>query len=157
MFRWYPTTWILHHHAALTSTRHKAGLVVMEQMLRYVNEFHRLFPRLMRYIACYYRPNNRFASKTFGDAGRSLGDPRRGSLDEFVYSHIQERPSPGELPQVGRSEVAEDRAALREAYARGGGLMIEGLALREETSRRATLSGNMPASAGATGSSSRCG
>jgi hypothetical protein len=135
MFRWYPTTWILHHHAALTSSRHKAGLVVMEQMLRYVNEFHRLFPQLMRYIACYFRPNNRFAARTFGDAARSLGDPRRASLDELAYSHIPEDRAPGPLPPgwtLSEALVA-DRAALREVYAHSsGGLMIEGLALREE-------------------------
>lgn len=135
MFRWYPTTWILHHHAALTSPRHKAGLVVMEQMLRYINEFHRLFPRIMRYIACYYRPNNRFASRTFGDAARSLGDPRRASLDEIAYSHIPEGRQPGPLPSgwTLSEAFAADRAALRDSYDRtGGGLLIEGLALREE-------------------------
>lgn len=136
MFRWLPATWILHHHAALTSPRHKAGLVVMEQMLRYINEFHRLFPDLMRYIACYFRPNNRFASRAFGGAARALADPRRCSLDAFAYFHLAGAGA-GDAPLPAGWTLAEaafaDREALRAAYARdSGGLMIEGLALRED-------------------------
>jgi len=135
MFRWYPRTWLLHHHAALTSSRHRAGLVVMEQMLRYINEFHRLFPRIIRYIACYYRRNNRFAARTFGDAALSLGDRRRASLDDFAYFHLPKRSTPPALPagwSLAEARTA-DRAALQESYLRrGGGLMIEGLALRDE-------------------------
>jgi hypothetical protein len=135
MFRWYPRTWLLHHHAALTSARHKAGLVVMEQMLRYINELHRLFPRIIRYIACYYRPNNRFAARTFGDAALSLRDRRQASLDDFAYFHLPRRSTPSVLPAGWSLTEAQtaDRSALRESYLRrGGGLMLEGLALRDE-------------------------
>ncbi len=134
MFRWLPATWILHHHAALTSSRHKAGLVVMEQMLRYIHEFHRLFPQLMRYIACYFRPNNRFAARAFGGAARSLEDERRCSVDPFAYFRLPRRATPATLPAGWTLEPAggRDHAALAERYAlTGGGLMVEGLALGE--------------------------
>ena len=135
MFRWYPTTWLLHHHAALTSSHHKAGLVVMEHMLRYINEFHRLFPGLMRYIACYFRPSNRFAARTFGSAVQALKDPRICSRDSFASFHIDRRPASGNLPRGWSLALADaaDRAALHLAYAGlSGGLMLHGLALREE-------------------------
>ena len=79
MFRWFPATWILHHHAALTSPRHKAGLVVMEQMMRHIQDIHRLFPDLMRYIACYFRPDNRFAGANLRRRG-----PRTGQAALFA-------------------------------------------------------------------------
>ena len=135
MFRWYPTTWLLHHHAALTSTRHKAGLVVMEHMLRYINEFHRLFPHLMRYIGCYFRPNNRFAAKAFGGAMQSLHDPRKCSRDAFASFHLDKHPAGGNLPHGWSLAPADaaDRAALQVSYSSfSGGLMLHGLALREE-------------------------
>lgn len=134
MFRWLPATWILHHHAALTSARHRAGLVVMEQMMRYIQEFNRLFPAIMRYVACYYRPGNRFAAKTFGGAARALGN-RRCSIDAFAYFHLREAAPPAPLPGGWslRAAAGSDLAALRDAYVReSGGLMIEALALREE-------------------------
>ncbi len=135
MFRWYPTTWILHHHAALTSTRHKAGLVVMEHMLRYINEFHRLFPQIMRYLAVYFRPNNRFAAKAFGSAVQVLQDPGKCSRDAFANLHVDKHHAAGDLPHGWSLVPAEaaDRAALQMSYASfSGGLMLHGLALREE-------------------------
>lgn len=135
MFRWLPATWILHHHAALTSSRHRAGLVVMEQMLRYIHEFHQLFPRLMRYIACYFRPNNRFAARAFGGAARSLEDERHCSVDPFAYLSLPLRSTPAALPAGWALEPAGagDRAALRErSTLMGRGLMIEGLSLGGE-------------------------
>jgi hypothetical protein len=135
MFRWYPTTWLLHHHAALTSSRHKAGLVVMEHMLRYINEFHRLFPQIMRYLAVYFRPNNRFAARAFGSAVQVLQDPGKCSRDAFASFHIDHRPAAGDLPRGWSLAAADaaDRAALRVSYASfSGGLMLHGLALREE-------------------------
>lgn len=135
MFRWYPSTWILHHHAAITSPRHKAGLVVMEHMLRYIKEFHQIFPLLIRYIICYFRPNNRFAARAFGGAAHSMMDPRGCSLDAFAYFHLPAGVTPAALPRGWTLDEAGagDRAALREIYAlTSGGLMIEGLALREE-------------------------
>jgi len=135
MFRWYPTSWLLHHHAALTSSRHKAGLVVMKHMLRYINEFHRLFPQIMRYLIVYFRPNNRFAAKAFGSAAQVLQDPLKCSRDAFASFHIDQPPAAGNLPRGWLLAPADaaDRAALRVSYASfSGGLMLHGLALREE-------------------------
>jgi hypothetical protein len=89
MFRFYQSTWMMNHHAAVKSTKHKAGLVVMDHILQYINELHSLPSAKMNYIGCYFRPNNRFANRVFGAASKALNDLKKSSLDEFAYYHFQ--------------------------------------------------------------------
>lgn len=132
MFRFYRRTWILHHHAAIKSVQHNAGMVVQEQILHYINEFHHLPAARMRYIACYYRPNNRYAGRVLGGAARSLGDQRRCSLDAFAYFHRPAVQEPA-APPPGWSLEAATAEDLREFAARyretSGGLLDEALDL----------------------------
>ena len=131
MFRYYRRTWILHHHAAIRSSRHKAGLVVMDHILQHINEVHNFSDAAMKYIACYFRPNNRFANRVFGGASRFLQDPRKSSLDEFAYSHIDG----GEVRELHRGwnlikSSREDFQELKSYYNDiSGGLMLDGLDL----------------------------
>ncbi|MBU0482693.1 MAG: hypothetical protein KKG47_16490 [Proteobacteria bacterium] len=135
MFRYYNRTWLLHHHAAVRSTRHKAGLVVMDHILQHINEVHNLNATAMRYIACYFRPNNRFANKSFGGASRSLEDPRKSSLDEFAYFHYHARDRINRLPPgwLLMESCRDDFAILESCYHEiSGGLMLEGLDLNND-------------------------
>jgi len=130
MFRYYYQTWLLHHHAAVRSNQHKAGLVVMDHILRHINEVHQLSSNRMRYIACYFRPNNRFASKVFGGSVRALNNPRHCSQDEFAYFH--HHGGGGELPAGWRLEESgiDDLVTLEYFYREiSGGLLLEGLDL----------------------------
>ncbi|MCK4837192.1 MAG: hypothetical protein KAS94_00230 [Desulfobulbaceae bacterium] len=133
MFRYYQKTWILHHHAAIRSSQHKAGLVVMDHILQHINEVHHLADAAMDYIACYFRPNNRFANRAFGGALRSLQDPRKSSLDEFAYFHhgdsgMRELPNDWDLAQSCR----EDFVRVKSYYDKiSGGLMLDSLDLGE--------------------------
>ncbi len=132
MFRYYQRTWLLHHHAAISSSRHKAGLVVMEHIMQYVNEFHRVFPELMQYICCYYQPENRFANRVFGAAARTIDDRRKCSLDAFAYFHLQAGAPPDALPGGWALEKPQegDLTRLQRRYAQhSGGLMLECLDL----------------------------
>lgn len=131
MFRFYRRTWLLHHHAAIPSSRHRAGVVVMEQILRYLNEFHHLPAARMRYIAVYYRPDNRFANRVFGMTTRAMGDRTRNSLDAFAYLHVA---AEGEaaLPPGWSFEAATgaDLEAFTRCYREhSGGLLAQGLDL----------------------------
>ncbi len=130
MFRYYDRTWLLHHHAAIKSPHHKAGLVVMDLILQHINEVHHFSSNRMRYIACYFRPNNRFAARVFGGAARALANPRECSLDDFAYFHY--RLNNDALPAGWslRESDGEDLATLRYFYREvSGGLLLEGLAL----------------------------
>jgi len=42
MLRFYADTWLIQHHAAKTSAGHKAGLMVLDQIARLINDSHRL-------------------------------------------------------------------------------------------------------------------
>ncbi len=64
MFRFYEKTWIINHHAANSAKRSRAGLAVLEQIGRYINEFHRLPSTKMKYVACYFRPDNKFPTSS---------------------------------------------------------------------------------------------
>ncbi|NTV14978.1 MAG: hypothetical protein HGA96_13770 [Desulfobulbaceae bacterium] len=132
MFRYYEQTWLLHHHAAVKSSQHKAGLVVMDHILQHINEVHNLASTRMRYIACYFRPNNRFAARVFGGAARALDNPRKCSLDEFAYGHYQPRGDKPGLPPGWLLEESgpDDFTILQYFYQElSGGLLLEGLDL----------------------------
>ncbi|MEN8135782.1 MAG: PilZ domain-containing protein [Thermodesulfobacteriota bacterium] len=129
MLKYYQRTWLLHHHAAIKSSRHKAGLVVMDHLIQHINEVHHLADAAMKYMACYFRPNNRFANRMFGGGLRSLQDPQKGSLDEFAYFHHddskeQELPSGWTITRTS----SEDFRILKSFYDEiSGGLMLVGL------------------------------
>lgn len=132
MFRYYRNTWLMHHHAAVKSTKHKAGLVVMEHILQYINECHTLPSAQMKYIACYFRPNNKFADRVFGGAARSMEDQQKCSLDDFAYFHFEpeKEPAPLSLGWSLEKTHPEDLDIVRQWYkANSGGLMLEGLDL----------------------------
>jgi hypothetical protein len=134
MLRYYRRTWLLQHHAAISSERHKAGLVVMDHILHFINEFHLVFPGLMKYIGCYFRPNNRFAERVFGGSVRSIDNSSQCSLDSFAYLHHPRTGAPGRLPDRWALEEArgKDLATLRKSYEEGsGGLLLQGLDLTE--------------------------
>ncbi len=135
MFRYYRKTWILHHHAAIRSSQHKAGLVVMDHILQHINEVHHFADAAMNYIACYFQPNNRFAKRVFGGAAGFLQDPRKSSLDEFAYFHHVVSGAEEALPDgwVLANCDREDFAKLNSYYNEtSGGLMLESLDLEKE-------------------------
>ena len=55
MLRFYESAWIIHHHAARKSALNKAGLIVLDQIGRMINDSHRLYSLHMDYMMCYYR------------------------------------------------------------------------------------------------------
>lgn len=139
MFRFYRNTWLMHHHAAVKSTKHKAGLVVMEHILQYINECHTLASSKMKYIACYFRPNNRFANRVFGEAARALDDPKKCSLDSFAYYHYAPEEEQEKLTGDWTLVPAQpdDLRVLRQWHkVHSGGLMLEGLDLTPDAADR---------------------
>jgi len=132
MFRFYSKTWLLHHHAAIRSSQHKAGLVVMDHILQHINEVHNISSTNMKYIACYFQPKNRFADRAFGGAARHLDDPRKCSLDDFAYFHFHPVKEVVKLPSEWNlaESTLNDMMVLKSFYkAVSGGLMLEGLDL----------------------------
>jgi len=136
MLRFYESAWMIHHHAARKSTQNKAGLIVLDQIGRMINDSHRLYSLHMDFMICYYRPENKFPSRVFGGAVKSVKDPKGCSLDEFAYLHFN---------HLGRSRVhlspewqitetrPDDLRDLADFYEHeSGGLMLDAIDLMPE-------------------------
>ena len=136
MIRFYENAWMIHHHAARKSGANKAGLIVLDQIGRMINDSHRLYSLHMEYIICYYRPDNKFPSRVFGGAAKSIKDPKGCSLDGFAYFRFNNRTrSTPDLPDSWRiSETQpEDLQELADFYEHtSGGLMLEAIDLKPE-------------------------
>lgn len=94
MVRFHENTWLFHHHAATGSGFRKSGIVVLEQIGRYVNDFARLYSTHMHFIVSYFRPENRFPDRVFGGFARHLDDPEGASVSPFAYFHLPDDASP---------------------------------------------------------------
>lgn len=131
MFQYYGRSWLMHHHAARRSAHHKAGLVVMEQILRYVYDYRSCFPDRMRYIACYFRPNNRFANKVFGGSVEAMADRNQCSRDSFAYLHLSRTGATelGKTWTVGLAKRGDLSRFATHYLETSGGLMIDALDL----------------------------
>jgi len=91
IIRLYQKSWLIHHHAADGKGSRKAGLRVLYQLGRFVNDSHGLCSIQMNYAFCYYQPQNKFPNHVFGGAVTHINDPNKCSLDTFSYFHIQKQ------------------------------------------------------------------
>jgi hypothetical protein len=129
MIRTYENSWMIHHHAAGRAESLRAGLVVLNQISRYVNDAHHLPSAHLDYVYCYYRPDNKFPQRVFGEFFRTLNNPRGCSIDSFAYFHYrgprekeQALPRPWELAEVQSLDLEE----LKGYYeSRSAGLMLD--------------------------------
>ncbi|MBI9103891.1 MAG: hypothetical protein JEY99_15850 [Spirochaetales bacterium] len=87
MLRSYEDSWLLHHHAASTSHSQNAGLHVLNQVGSFGNNCHRIKSLHMVYLMCYYREENKFPRRVFGDLARKINNPGHCSLDNWAYLH----------------------------------------------------------------------
>ena len=101
-----------------------------------INDSHRLYSLHMDYMICYYRPDNKFPSRVFGGAAKSINDPRGCSLDGFAYFHFKPLiRSQTHMPadwQISETR-AEDLQDLVDFYEHtSGGLMLDAIDLTPE-------------------------
>ena len=135
MFRYYENTWIIHHHAAITASHNRAGVVVLEQIGRFINETHHLPAAHMNFVACYFRPDNKFPNLVFGGVARKTPDAKGCSLDPFAYFHVMKSAGPARLPAGWTLTEAQaaDLVNLKIFYEyQSGGLMLTALDLEPE-------------------------
>lgn len=133
MIRFYETSWLIHHHAAIQSSQHRGGLMVLSQVGRFINDSHRLNSMRMDYVFCYYRPDNKFPNHVFGGTARHIKNPQRCSVDTFAYFHYKtDNGQDASLPNNWTLSPATptDLLDLQTFYEnRSGGLMLKGLHL----------------------------
>jgi hypothetical protein len=85
MVRAYEKSWMIHHHAARTTTHKRAGFMVLKQIMHCMNHMHRFPSANMEHVLCYFRPESKFPDRVFGGFYRELNDPKRCSMDLFSY------------------------------------------------------------------------
>ncbi len=144
MIRFYENTWMIHHHAARKSSGNKAGLKVLDQIGRMINDSHRIYSLHMDYFIAYYRSGNKFPNLIFGGAAKSIKDRKRCSVDTFAYYHHQNTKAGrrSDLPPHWRlmPTQPEDLKALENYYEHvAGGLMPGALDLTADKFSRDQL------------------
>ena len=137
MIRFYHRTWLIHHHAANRHASNKAGLEVLSQISRYINEVHTIYSHHLDYVCCYFRPENKFPERVFGGVSRNMKNPKGCSLDTFAYFHFENAFS-NELdmhePWSWTATQPEDLIELESYYEDvSGGLMVTALDLEPDT------------------------
>jgi len=134
MIRAYRKTWMIQHHAAITSDNKRAGITVLNQIMQFLQDIHRLPSAKTNYVMCYYRPENRFPDRIFGGFARDLDDPRSCSLDCFSYLPHTTLSLQTPLPDGWTLEngIAPHAEALQQLYReRSGGLLLDVLDLED--------------------------
>jgi hypothetical protein len=97
MFRFYHKTWLINHHAANSIKSNRGGLLVLQQVSRYINEFHQFNSAVMNYVACYFRPENKFPNLVFGGVAKNVADKTSCTIDKFAYLSINKKYLDGSL------------------------------------------------------------
>ncbi len=144
MVRFYENAWLIHHHAADRSASRGAGVAVLDQIGRFINDSHRLGSIQMNFVFCYFRPENKFPSRVFGGITGNTKDPKGCSLDTFAYFHYQKMfyselklPEPWKLIKT----QPEDFLELKNFYEHSsGGLMLNALELEQSSENLDDLS-----------------
>ena len=133
MIRFYENTWLIHHHAASRLGCNKPGLIVLNQLGRYINDFHSLYSTHMNYACCYFRPDNKFPQRVFGGVTKYIDDQKGASMDPFAYFHYQKNFNKIEItePWILAKTQPEDLLELEGFYEyKSGGLMLDALDLK---------------------------
>jgi hypothetical protein len=142
MIRFFENTWLIHHHASFGIR--KAGLVVLDQVGRYINDVHNMYSSHMQYVLCYFRPDNHFPDRIFGGYARHLSNPKLCSLDDFVHLLFRKNQHLHGLPASMTLEpsTASDLFELEDYYSYvSGGLMTTAFELEPESTANMPIRG----------------
>ena len=85
MIRAYERAWLIHHHAARPLEMKRPGFLVLKQMVQFLYGMYHLPSAKLDYIMCYFRSDNLFPDRVFGDFAREMNNPQICSLDLFSY------------------------------------------------------------------------
>ena len=144
MVRFYENSWLIHHHAADRSVSRRAGVAVLDQVGRFINDSHRLGSIQMNFVFCYFRPENKFPNRVFGGVTGNTKDPKGCSLDTLAYFHYQKifnKELKLSEPWRLMKTQPEDLLELKNFYEHwSGGLMLNALELEQSSENLDELS-----------------
>jgi hypothetical protein len=143
MIRAYERSWLVQHHAAMPTANCKPpGLIVLRQMMIYLNGMYQLSSSNLDYVISFFRPENKFPNHIFGGFSTDLNNPRACSLDLFSYLTMPVTFSDENLPHgwVLRESIPVDIWEFEQFYRHySGGLLLNILNLREADASSASL------------------
>lgn len=142
MIRFYENTWLIHHHASSSSGFSKAGLIVLNQIGKYINDFHSLQSTNMNFVACYFRPENKFPNRVFGGFVNDLNNQKGASIDTFAYFYFPKSFDSWDMPGFTLTKASKnDLIELKGFYEYiSGGLMLAALDLEPDMIEHDNLS-----------------
>jgi len=135
MVRAYDRAWLIHHHAARAMDGNQNGLMVLKQIMHYLNDVYRLPSAKMDYVMGYFRPESKFPNRVFGGFARALKNPRACSLDLFSYLPYTGLSLGTKLPDGWSLKEcsAPDLWELSRFYSHySGGLLLDALGLGQK-------------------------
>lgn len=124
----YPTSWVIHHFSARPLESKVPGMLVLRQIMHFLNGCHRFASFDMKYVMTYYRPDNKLVDRIFGGFARELNNPAGSSLDLFSYLHFDKSTSTAALPDefTLRECLPDDFSVFRNFYEKSsGGLLFD--------------------------------
>lgn len=133
--RAYNRAWLIHHHAARVMDSKQYGLLVLKQVMHYLNDIYRLPSANLDYVIGYFRPERKFPDRVFGGFARALKNPQACSMDLFSYFLYNSLSLSTELP--GGWSLMEclkpDLWKLNRFYSHhSGGLLLDALDLKQQ-------------------------
>jgi len=135
MVKAYERAWMIHHHAAIALKDKRPGLMVLKQIMYYLNDMHRLPSAKTEYMVSYFRPENKFPDRIFGGFARDLKNPRGCSMDLFYYLPYTSLSLSTKLPDKWslQESSARDLWELNRFYNHySGGLLLDALDLEKK-------------------------
>nr|MDJ0876048.1 hypothetical protein [Desulfobacterales bacterium] len=133
MVRLYENAWLIHHHAARKRSMVRAGLTVLNQIGCFTYDSHRLYSMHMKYLMCYFRPENNFPNSVFGGFVRYVNDHACCSQDDFAYFHLEPSDESDRRLPADWSLAPSDENDMQELkhwfQSQNGGLMLDCLDL----------------------------
>ena len=133
MLRMFHDAWLIHHHAARKHDAIKAGLTILNHMSWFCNNSLWLESSHIRYMICYFRPENAFPRFFFYEFAQRLNDKAGCSTDAFAY--LTARKHRGALPALPEGWALEeagpeDLGVLSRHYREhSGGLALDAMDL----------------------------
>ncbi len=98
LIRAYSRAWMIHHHASIARYGKRAGLTILRQIMEYLNDLFRIPNINMDYIFSFFRPENRFPNRIFGDFARSTKNKKLCSMDLFAYVYVNSAMGSPDIP-----------------------------------------------------------
>ncbi len=138
MLRFYNNTWLIHHYAVRKPLAHRIGLIVLNRIIQFTFDSHRLHSSHMDYLMSYFQSEKAFYTHVFGNAVKKINNPKACSSDQFGYFHFRKgRSDMGvELPAgwTLNQPASEDLRDLESFYEQvSGGLMLQALNLETDS------------------------